>query len=929
VCVSAVRLSRGFPYVSAYSVLLHNCLEYNSPVFRYQNFVLPFQSIIKPYIPQDEHPTPPFGLLPSNMNSLRVEVAYLAILAVSAVTAQIPTSTSGAATPTKLSQIIPQLGDLERNDGYSRPPWIGGQNSTLCCLKAINASLAVNNGTLFATTDWILATPEELVNNSTLGQFPCNAQYNGDDRGAPVVQVPYQWYADNCPGWALSSQSNLNSWLQPLSGFLIPAVPLIFSIPRRRRLEVFREFFIADPSGIKSYVAAPLGAIGATIIVIMDTIIWLSTCFAFAAPMILSGLYEAFLDNRMLDFLKSKTHYNRLTLDMRARCLMVILIGNLDLALEKDENEEYQPLHQDDIAPPERGVIMRTITGIRPRAVSGTSTEFEIQNVEVANEDKSVEHKQTQMTPSIELEEPSQPDDDYGQLTERGNERPRRISTSRSLTPMGQGSPSLGSFQPRDTSQSLDAFGVSRHRRSQSSLQSRSVRSVLNRRPTVQQASSPWRHMENLLYEIRLYDDHDKVRDESPRQWGKHICNDNTCENPAHVEKPRQRNAEFVSFVAKTKTRLRTMLHCQYSFGTVVGTPVIFFLGGFVFALLSSLQNLGDEDIAEALAFGQWYMIIPHIAIISGLLLAGNNPNILEGVFATEREEEDNEITVLGLRFGLAYPSCYKTAWQWRRGHSKKKWINQIIETYGERRDYEFMGNVEADPDMEDLHDKTTLVTLDWVFILLMTCLLIYVPYVLAFLTSYYTPQIGLSCRSLTSTVYACCQGGQIFLWFWANCGPPLANNDPHRLKSLDFARNGGWLHRSGFFNPSSSSWFLKSSKGKSANKPWTRLRPNSVWQTRMVWCALYYFLAVLFGAGAIFAVLGGTLMQLMGVYSANMCAVTAAWWLVPFEQRPRAVISLNTAEMIASANRKTTSHPEILIINRTDMSQSTGNLVP
>jgi hypothetical protein len=55
------------------------------------------------------------------------------------------------------------------------------------------------------------------------------------------------------------------------------------------------------------------------------------------------------------------------------------------------------------------------------------------------------------------------------------------------------------------------------------------------------------------------------------------------------------------------------MLHCQYSFGTIVGAPVIFFLGGFVFALLSSLEELGDEDIAEALAFGQWYMIIPHI----------------------------------------------------------------------------------------------------------------------------------------------------------------------------------------------------------------------------------------------------------------------------------------------------------------------------
>ena len=37
-----------------------------------------------------------------------------------------------------------------------------------------------------------------------------------------------------------------------------------------------------------------------------------ATCFAFAAPMILSGLYEAVLDNRMLEFVKSKTEVSGL-----------------------------------------------------------------------------------------------------------------------------------------------------------------------------------------------------------------------------------------------------------------------------------------------------------------------------------------------------------------------------------------------------------------------------------------------------------------------------------------------------------------------------------------------------------------------------------------------------------------------------------------
>jgi hypothetical protein len=101
--------------------------------------------------------------------------------------------------------------------------------------------------------------------------------------------------------------------------------------------------------------------------------------------------------------------------------------------------------------------------------------------------------------------------------------------------------------------------------------------------------ASPWRHMENMLYAIRLYDDQDHDRGDCPQQWPRHECNNQMCEKRAHVERPRRRDAEFNSFMAKTRTRLRTMLHCQSSFGTVVGAPVIFFLGGFVFSLLNGL----------------------------------------------------------------------------------------------------------------------------------------------------------------------------------------------------------------------------------------------------------------------------------------------------------------------------------------------------
>lgn len=51
--------------------------------------------------------------------------------------------------------------------------------------------------------------------------------------------------------------------------------------------------------------------------------------------------------------------------------------------------------------------------------------------------------------------------------------------------------------------------------------------------------------------------------------------------------------------------------------------------------------------------------------MVFGLLLAGNNPNIIEGVFATVRDDpKDSGPGLFGLRFEFPYPSCYKVAWQ-------------------------------------------------------------------------------------------------------------------------------------------------------------------------------------------------------------------------------------------------------------------------
>lgn len=422
------------------------------------------------------------------------------------------------------------------------------------------------------------------------------------------------------------------AWLQPLSGFLLPAIIFCLSVPRRRKLHVPRTFFVADLAGIKSYVPAFFGSIASIVIVTIDTLLWLSICFALAGPMVLSGLYEALLDSRVIEFVRDKMQNRNLTLDMRCRLLMVVLIGNLDLEVEDD------PL----ITPPSRRLSQHWSS--RLPVILGTS-----RTASDAIPLQSLGVSSTPTTP-ISLER-----------TSPRFEESARLATGRHVgglaASFGHDSSSLGrqdqinrrldiaGHRPTITGSANGSSFSATDRTPSPRSRTPDIRSnragveelrnpVIQRRDTTQLTPSPWRHMEELLYPIRLFDDSDMDRQLSPRQYPRVEHSDDMCSsaancgNPDHLrqEPPHTRLACVTRQVGKTKTRLLSMLNCQYSFGSMVGAPVLFFLGGFVFALLQSLASLGDEDIALALAFGQFYMIIPHISIISGLLLAGNNP---------------------------------------------------------------------------------------------------------------------------------------------------------------------------------------------------------------------------------------------------------------------------------------------------------------
>ena len=549
------------------------------------------------------------------------------------------------------SDAIPQLTNLTKDPVAKQPLTLGGQSFSHCCLLAVNTSVAIVNGSLVKSggnSSFI----EDDLENFLRRPFPCDASYNGNNAGTSVVSITYGWCKSNCRGWSLSKTSTLNEWVGPFVGFLIPAVVFCLAIPRRRKLHIGDWFFNVSPNQISSSPRTPFIIVLAALLITADTIVWLMTVFALSGPILLSGIYEAYMDSRILTYMQTKIDNHRLSTEQRAHLLYTVLVGNLDLS----------------------GV---------PKGDSPDNT--------------------------------------------------------------------------------------------------------------------TWKHVCGLTVKLSL-------------DYGNE------------------------HFTKKTKTRLRTMLASQYSFGSTVGAPVVFFCGTFLYTLIDNLSNLGSNDISHALAFGMWWMTIPHISIVSALLLAGNNPNTLEGVVGHETCAPQPPYLRI---FVLVYESRYKPAWIWFRGRSKKLWIERMCR--------------DSSTAPENLANGLEMTGGDWIVITTYAYALIIIPSCLAFLTSFYTPKIGLSCRSMTFLLYMLSQFWLIIMWIWDLC---CSHND-----------DNGNLQ-----TPATHHW------------------------QKYIW----YTLTVLGGFGAIFSAIGGTMMQIMGVYRNCLCSTPMTEW---YSDDARFNIGVYSAEDIDKAS--------------------------
>ncbi|KAH7360718.1 hypothetical protein BKA65DRAFT_493827 [Rhexocercosporidium sp. MPI-PUGE-AT-0058] len=292
-----------------------------------------------------------------------------------------------------------------------------------------------------------------------------------------------------------------------------------------------------------------------------------------------------------------------------------------------------------------------------------------------------------------------------------------------------------------------------------------------------------------------------------------------------------------------SRFRLLNLLGSQSSFGGTVGSPVLFYLAPFIYTIIDLLHKPSDEDAAISLSFGIELMIIVHVAIISGCLLASNNPNTAAGIVGTDRGwgyrqqclETAHSFHFRGRpknltrstskwtwsRFNhtvLGWSNVYETEFQpvslWSRGTNKMKWIKR---TSAWRED-------------EAFRELMKFTWSGWIFkVFVPVFFLVLVPPATGGTVAYMTPPPGVGCRSSSIVIYGCCQICSAVLAL-IRC----ALEDDDRGIFLQYLFTG--------------------------------------WR--------YWALSSFFWFGSLVGAVGGMLMQIIGVFRNCICrAHAASWW--------------------------------------------------
>ncbi|KAF5557728.1 glycoside hydrolase family 3 [Fusarium napiforme] len=211
-----------------------------------------------------------------------------------------------------------------------------------------------------------------------------------------------------------------------------------------------------------------------------------------------------------------------------------------------------------------------------------------------------------------------------------------------------------------------------------------------------------------------------------------HTSSDLPLSDRSHMLPNREADQDYPSM----SEQLKRLMTAQSAFGAIVGAAVVFYLGAFIYTILDLLGDKSNQDAAISLAFGVEWMIIVHVAIVNGFLLASNNPSPV--TMLVGRPPSIRKPLKI---FPPIYDGILQPVFMWRRGVNKMEWLEKS--RAWRRGDETFMKDVRI--------KKRDY--LGW--IILPTIILISLPPAAGAVVAWQTPPRGWGCRSLSFVTYA------------------------------------------------------------------------------------------------------------------------------------------------------------------------------
>jgi len=274
--------------------------------------------------------------------------------------------------------------------------------------------------------------------------------------------------------------------------------------------------------------------------------------------------------------------------------------------------------------------------------------------------------------------------------------------------------------------------------------------------------------------------------------------------------------------------------------------------------VLDLRNSLSDEDIAISLGFGIQSTIIVYIAIVSGCLSASNNPSTSAGNVGSSHEKLEREHQSFKRRGTLVGQN---------HGHDSPKWtlqrFNHLFLGWSNAHDTEFqpvfllargsnkikwIRKSEAwreDPSFRKLMEINPLW---WFFKIFLSALaLVVLPTGSGVFVAYWTPPRGVGCRSLSFLLYALCQT------VITGVAVMRCANEENE------------------WQPSLRRW-------------------SSGWRFKVI-STPFWFLSL-------FSAIGGTILQIVGVFKNCFCKTTLGYWLQGLDKtNPSINLATDTAD--------------------------------